>query len=168
MTGRTTPSVSWLAPLEAALEAGQILRVLEATPALLRRMARTKPPSWFRFRRKKGDWSRLDVLCHMIDTETVTAFRLRKMLAEDSPNISFFDQEKWVERLRDFRDRDPGRAVSGFFALRAGNAAILSALPPDRMKRTGIHPEIGRLTVLELAARLARHDVNHLRQIVDG
>jgi peptide deformylase len=36
------------------------------------------------------------------------------------------------------------------------------------MKRTGVHPESGRLTLEELAARMARHDINHLKQILAG
>ena len=104
----------------------------------------------------------------MLDTETVMTFRIRKMICEEDPNISFFDQEKWIAGLRTHRDRKPEKLVARFAALRGENVALLSSLREEQMKRTGVHPESGRMTLEELAARMARHDINHLKQILAG
>jgi len=157
---------SLISSLSESLDTWDFLGILRRTPILLRKIIDEFSPRRLSVSAKGENWSRRDILAHMLDTETVMSFRIRKMLCEEDPNISFFDQEKWVSGLRPFRGRDPAGLASRFAALRADNLAILSGLTEDQMRRTGVHPESGRLTLEELAVRMARHDVNHLKQIV--
>lgn len=168
MGRKTSPAPDRLSPLEEKIDSGDIVGALKRTPALLRRIVAGAPASWFAARAPKGSWSRPDVLSHLLDTETVMTFRIRKILCEKDPNVSFFDQDRWVDGLRAYRETDPVKTVSRFAALRAQNASLLAALSGDQMARTGVHPETGRLTLEDLAVRMARHDLNHLRQLIAG
>jgi hypothetical protein len=168
MTAGKTPVITGLASLEEMLEEGDLLGILRKSPALFRRAAAGASPKWLAARRPAGDWSRMDILAHMLDTETVMTFRIRKILCEEDPNLSFFDQEKWIAGLRPYREKDPGKLVARFASLRGENVALLSSVGEERMKRTGVHPEAGRLTLEGLAARMARHDINHLKQLLAG
>lgn len=166
--GKIKSSAAWIAPLEDKLDGGDIIGVLRKSPALFRKAASAASPKWLAARPEGDCWTRGDILAHMLDTETVMTFRIRKMICEEDPNISFFDQEKWIAGLRTYRDRKPEKVVARFAALRAENVALLSSLRDEQMKRTGVHPESGRMTLEELAARMARHDINHLKQILAG
>jgi hypothetical protein len=168
MADAKNAGTAWIASLEEKLDEGDILGVLRKCPALFRKAAAGASPKWLAGRPSGGDWSRKDILAHMLDTETVMAFRIRKMICEEDPNLSFFDQERWIGGLRPYREKNAGKLVARFAALRAENVALLSSLGEDQMKRTGVHPESGRLTLEELAVRMARHDVNHLKQILAG
>src|SRR5262245_587525 len=44
---------------------------------------------------KPGKWSILQVLQHLADTELVSGFRMRMILAHDSPDIQGYDQDAW-------------------------------------------------------------------------
>jgi hypothetical protein len=168
MAGVKNPFLSGLASLEEKLEGGDLLGVLRRSPALFRKAAADASPKWLAGRRPSGDWSRKDILAHMLDTETVMTFRIRKILCEEDPNLSYFDQEKWIAGLRPFREKDPRKLVARFASLRGENVALLSSVGDEQMKRTGVHPESGRLTLEGLAARMARHDINHLKQLLAG
>ena len=151
--------------MEARAKAGDILGALRASPPILRKAAALLPA---RGRKRPRGWSGFDVLCHLLDTEIVHSFRIRKVLSEERPQIAFFEQEKWVRALRPFRDADPARLAARFAALRADNVAILSAISPRQWLRGGVHPQAGPLTVADLALRMTRHDAAHLRQIGEG
>ena len=43
-----------------------------------------------------GKWSAAEIVCHLADCDLVFGFRLRQTLAEDSPTIQPFDQDKWA------------------------------------------------------------------------
>ncbi len=168
MSGDKNKGMAWITSLEEKLDEGDILGILRKSPSLLRKTVAGASPKWLAVRPSGGDWSRKDVLAHLLDTEAVMTFRIRKMICEEDPNLSFFDQEKWIAGLRPYREKDPGKLGARFAALRAENLALLSSLDEEQMKRTGVHPESGRLTLEELAARMARHDINHLKQILAG
>jgi hypothetical protein len=169
MAGVKNPFLSGLASLEEKLEEGDFLGILRRSPALFRKAAADASPKWLAARRPSGDvWSRKDIFAHLLDTETVMTFRIRKILCEEDPNLSYFDQEKWIAGLRPYREKDPRKLVARFASLRGENLALLSSVGDEQMKRTGVHPESGRLTLEELAARIARHDINHLKQLLAG
>jgi hypothetical protein len=157
-----------VASLEEKLEEGDIMGILRRSPALFRKASAAPQRPRPARRGSEEDWSIADLIAHMLDTETVMTFRIRKILCEDDPNLSFFDQEKWVAGLRPYREKDSRRIIARFASLRTENNALLSRLGEEQMKRTGVHPESGRLTLEELAARMARHDINHLKQILAG
>ncbi|MCL5885406.1 MAG: DinB family protein [Deltaproteobacteria bacterium] len=158
----------WVEPLARMLETGDFLGVARKSPPLFRKIASSGSRRWFGAVAGEEPWTRLDVLAHMTDTEAIMTVRIRKMLAEDDPAIPFFDQERWIEALRPFRGGDPKRIAARFAAMRAENIAVLASLAPAQMKRTGVHPERGRMTIADLLAGMARHDVGHLRQIIAG
>jgi len=151
--------------LEARAKAGDVVGALKGFPPLLR-VAAARLSS--RRRRERRKWDGFDVLCHLLDTELVHSFRIRKVLCEEVPDIAFYEQEQWVDGLRPFRGGNPARVAARCAALRADNVAVLSALAPRQWLRSGVHPEAGVLTVADLAARMARHDAAHLRQMVAG
>ena len=151
--------------LEAKAMAGDILGALRGSPPLLKKAAARLPA---RARKRARGWSGFDILCHLLDTELVHSFRIRKVLSEEVPEIAFFEQEMWARTLRPFRDGGPARAAARFAALRADNVAILSGISPRQWLRLGVHPVAGPLTIADLALRMARHDAAHLRQILAG
>lgn len=163
---RIVPAI--LRPLEKKLAAADFPGVLSSTPSVLARLVGRIPGRRGAGAPKRAGWTPPDILWHLADTEAVMSFRIRKILCEQDPDLSFFDQEKWADGLRPLRPASPARALAVFRALRKENVALLASAGPDRMRRTGVHPESGRMTLEELAARMARHDVNHLRQLLDG
>jgi hypothetical protein len=109
-----------------------------------------------------GKWSPADIVCHLADCELVFGFRLRQTLAEDSPTIQPFDQDKWAATY-------PGitaeLALATFIALRSWNLRLITTTLPAAANRPVTHPERGTMTFLTLVETMAGHDLNHLAQL---
>jgi hypothetical protein len=59
--------------------------------------------------------------------------------------------------------------VEQFAALRAANLAALGELVTDAdLDRRGLHPSLGEVTLRELLATWAVHDLDHIGQIYAG
>jgi hypothetical protein len=71
-----------------------------------------------------------------------------------------------------FRDAVRGRTIADLLAelasLRASNLAFLDslALGPEQLALRGRHPELGAVTLGQLLATWAVHDLNHVGQVV--
>jgi DinB superfamily len=115
-----------------------------------------KPP-------EPGEWSVLECIAHLADSELIASARYRWILAEDEPDIVGYDQDLWVTGLRQ-RDDDPETLVGAFAALRRWNLELWASRPASDRDRVGRHRERG-LESYGLTFRLAAgHDRIHLAQ----
>jgi hypothetical protein len=111
-----------------------------------------------------GKWGVRTIVCHLADTETVLAMRLRQIIAEDNPLLPVIDQDAWAERL-DYSKRKLSPALEGFRRTRAENYELLKDLPDEVFARTGQHSKRGTITLLELLRIFAEHAEKHVQQI---
>lgn len=115
------------------VQAGEVdlwRRLLEAAGASLR----TCPA--------EGEWSVIECLGHMVDSELVTSARYRWVLAEDDAPLQGYDQEAWNTRFDHVHD-DPALLLDLLSALRNANLALWNRATPADHARTGIHAERG-------------------------
>ena len=109
------------------------------------------------------EWSVIECIGHLVDSEIVTTGRVRWIVAEDEPAILGYDQDRWVDGLR-HRDDDPDDLIALFDALRTADLRLWAGSPAGIRERSGIHSERGRESY-ELIFRLAAgHDRFHLAQ----
>ena len=116
------------------------------------------------FQPAPGKWGVRIIVCHLADTETVLAMRLRQIIAEDNPLLPVIDQDAWAERL-DYNKRKLSPALEGFRRTRAENYELLKDLPEAVFARTGQHTKRGTITLLELLRIFAEHAEKHVQQI---
>jgi hypothetical protein len=109
-----------------------------------------------------GKWSPAEIVCHLADCELVFAFRLRQTLAEDSPTVQPFDQDKWAAS---YPGIPAGEALAAFSAFRSWNLRLIHAALPAAANRPLTHPERGTMTFLTIVETMAGHDLNHLGQL---
>lgn len=112
----------------------------------------------------EGKWSAAAVLQHLADAELVWGYRLRKVLAEDRPRITGFDQDLWAERLG-YTAADPGAALAMFSVLRSANLELLARASQADLDRVGLHDERGEESVRHMMRLYAGHDLVHRRQL---
>jgi hypothetical protein len=111
-----------------------------------------------------GKWSILEVVQHLADSELVTAYRIRMILAHDRPEIQGYDQDLWAERLN-YNAGDAGEAIALLRLLRGVNLRLLRSLAPADWGRAGFHAERGEESIQMIARLIAAHDLVHLQQI---
>lgn len=116
-----------------------------------------------RTRPEPREWSVLECIGHLVDSELTTAARVRWIVAEDQPDIVPYDQDLWVDRLRHAED-DPGDLISLFDALRSANLRLWNTRPPADRDRVGIHRERGPESYGLIVRLAAGHDRFHIAQ----
>jgi hypothetical protein len=112
----------------------------------------------------EGKWSVREIVAHLCDAEIATSFRVRRIIAEDNPQLDSWDQDKWVANL-DYAKRKPSQSLETFRRLRAENYELLKDQPEAVFSREGKHPEHGSLTLLQLIDMNAGHAEAHAQQI---
>jgi len=111
-----------------------------------------------------GKWSVRTIVAHLADAELVGATRFRRVIAEDNPPISAFDQEAWARNL-DYARRKPKQSLETFRRIRAENYDLLKDQPAAAFERTCVHSENGSMTLHKMLEGYAGHAESHARQL---
>ena len=115
--------------------------VQETEPELWRRLIESAG-AHLRTRPEPGEWSVLECLGHMTDSELVTSARYRWVLAEPEPALAGYDQGAWVARLNHSTE-DPAALLDYFGAMRRANVSLWRRTPAADRTRVGMHAERG-------------------------
>lgn len=139
--------------------------LLERTPRVVRALLEGLPDTWTGTRDTPDGWTPRDVVGHLISAELDDWIPRVEVILEHGTDRPFepFDRFAHVER-----DRDVSLAalIDRFAELRAHELRRLAELvdEPD-LDRRGRHPDLGEVTLRELIATWAVHDLDHVAQI---
>jgi len=142
------------------------ISLLEKTPRLLETMLGDLPGELLHWKPAPERWSISEVLAHLAALEQVYAERVLRMVAEDSPALARYDLEGAVAR-GEYSRGSAGVNLALFTRTRRSTLACLVGLPASAGARTGVHSELGNITLTELLNEWANHDLGHLRQIAE-
>lgn len=147
--------LSWLGADDPAV-------VQQETVARLREVVQAAGDR-LRLRPEPREWSVVECVGHLVDSELVASARMRWILAEDEPDIVGYDQDRWVDGLR-HRDDDPQDLIALFEALREANLRLWAATPQADRERFGRHRERGPESYGLMVRLAAGHDRFHIAQ----
>ncbi len=144
----------------------QTIALLARTPAALNALLRDLPETWTFRNEGENTWSALDVVGHLIHGERTDWMPRAKMVLQFGETKAFepFDR---LGHVRESQSKSLGQLLDEFARLRAENLDQLRALNlrQEDLKRRGRHPALGVVTLSELLAAWAVHDLTHLHQI---
>jgi hypothetical protein len=104
------------------------------------------------------------VIAHLADSELVGAFRLRMILAHDTPALAPYDQDLWATRLK-YEHADLEQSLERFSVLRRANLTLWATASSADLARVGVHGERGEESIERMRRLYAGHDLAHLRQL---
>ena len=110
-----------------------------------------------------GEWTARQVVHHLADSETMAYTRLRRLIADDEPEIQGYDEPVWARRLH--YDRPIPASVEVVRAVRAASLELLGVLTEDDWARTGRHSESGEYSVDRWLEIYAAHTHEHADQV---
>ncbi|MFN8581576.1 MAG: DinB family protein [Gemmatimonadaceae bacterium] len=113
---------------------------------------------------REGKWSVLQVVQHLIDSETVYGFRTRLIVASPGCTILGYDQDRWASDLH-YQQESLAQAIPELRALRGRNLRFVQRLSDAELDRVGMHNERGPESVRHLIRMLAGHDLLHRAQL---
>ena len=110
-----------------------------------------------------GKWSAREIVHHLADSEMTAAIRLRRLIAEENPVITGYDQDEFARRL--FYDRPIDSSLQALRFARETTADLLDRLQPADWMRAGTHSEHGPYGVEQWLKIYSGHAHNHAEQI---
>jgi hypothetical protein len=142
------------------------IALLERTPPALDALLRGLPEFWTGTNEGANTWSVTGVVAHLIHAEHENWMPRAKLILESGEAQPFpsFDREGHV---RHARGKSLPQLLDEFAAARARNLEDLRALKltPGDLEKCGRHPALGTVTLSQLLATWAAHDLTHLHQI---
>jgi hypothetical protein len=137
--------------------------LLEKTPAILEMLLRDVPTDILDWKPTADRWSISEVLGHLLLVEQLYGDRAKRIVVDNNPTLAKYEEPDQFQ-LR----KMPGRQyLEDFVALRQAHFFFWHGIPSAAGSRTGVHPEMGAVTLLQLLHELANHDLGHLRQIAE-
>jgi hypothetical protein len=141
------------------------LILLSTTPQSIDALLRPLPAPFADVNEAEGTWTIAQIVAHLIHcertdwmTRTLTILR-----AGDTETFSPLDREANFPAVSPLLPQ----LLTEFLELRATNLTHLRALnlTPQDLTRTGRHPAFGIVTLSQLLATWATHDLTHLHQL---
>jgi len=140
--------------------------LLSRTPAALDALLHGLPPELSRSNEGGDTWTAYDVVGHLAHGErTDWPARARMILtAGETQTFARFDR---LAQQRESQGKSLEDLLAEFVRLRADNLAEFRALnlTPEDLERRGRHPVFGVVTLSQLLAAWAAHDMTHLHQL---
>jgi hypothetical protein len=149
----------------------EISAILTRTPATLNALLRGLPDTWVlsnegHNKEGKDTWSAFDIVGHLIAGERTDWMPRVRIILENGEARAFDPFDRFAQ-ARESQGKSLEQLLDEFSRLRNENLAALRALnlQPQDFARRGRHPALGVVTVSELLATWALHDLTHLHQL---
>jgi DinB superfamily len=148
---------------------GETTDLLRRTPDLLRALLKGISEGWTDTADVPQDgWRPRDVVGHLITGELTNWIERTQRILEHGTSMPFDGFDRFAHEERD-TDATLDELVEHFARLRAENLARLEELASEvDLDRRGLHPTLGEVTLRELLATWAVHDLDHVSQIFAG
>jgi len=142
------------------------LALLERTPASLNALLRDLPESWTQTTEGDGTWTVYGVIGHLIHGERTDWIPRMQRILEHGEAKAFdpFDREA---QNRESVGKTLPQLLDEFAEIRVENVRKLRALNLQEadVEKKGTHLRLGTVTLGNLLATWAAHDLTHLHQI---
>ena len=142
------------------------IALLARTPAALDALLRDLPETWTSRNEGQNTWSAFDIVGHLIHGERTDWMPRAKMILQFGEAKPFepFDRSG---QERESQGKSLAQLLDEFSRLRSAGLGELRALNlrQEDLQRRGRHPALGVVTLSQLLATWAAHDLTHLHQI---
>jgi hypothetical protein len=145
--------------------------LLTRTPATLDALLRGMPDIWARTNEGRNNvgnetWTAFDIVGHLIVGERTDWIPRARIILEHGEARAFDPFDRFAQ-VKESQGRSLEQLLDEFADLRKGNLMALHSLnlQPQDLARRGTHPELGVVTLSELLATWAVHDLTHVHQL---
>jgi hypothetical protein len=144
----------------------QTIALLTRTPAALNALLRDLPDTWTSRNEGENTWSACDVVGHLIHGERTDWMPRARMILQAGESQTFQPFDRWGQ-MQESRGKPLEQLLDEFARLRSESLSELRGLNlrPEDLELRGRHPRLGVVTLSQLLATWAIHDLTHLHQI---
>ncbi|WP_299277225.1 DinB family protein [uncultured Psychroserpens sp.] len=144
----------------------EAINILERTPETVSSLLNGLPEPWIKSNEGENTWSPYDIIGHFIHGEKTDWMARAKIILSTSNTKTFEPYDRFAQQRED-QNRPISELLNTFKILRDQNLMTLKSLNlgVDELNKTGIHPELGVVTLQQLLSAWVVHDLAHLAQI---
>ena len=150
----------------AEFNLAEAVAILTRTPATLDALLRGLPDIWVHSNEGKDTWSAFDIVGHLIVGERTDWMPRVRMILERGEERPFDPFDRFAQ-AKESQGKAVEQRLGEFARLRRENLVVLQGLnlQPRDFTRRGKHPALGVVTLSELLATWAVHDLTHMHQL---
>jgi len=108
-----------------------------------------------------GTWSLQQIAIHLMDSDLIGSDRMKRIAAMDNPLLIGYDETAF-SLLPGLNDLDAMEACELFDKNRKMTATIFRSLGDVSFQRSGIHNEVGHVTLAQMIDKYIHHLDGHL------
>lgn len=140
--------------------------ILERTPDVLDAMLQGLSSEWTTKNEGKRTWSAYDIVGHLIHGEKTDWVPRMEIILSMKSNKTFEPFNRTAQ-FKESKGKSLTQLLRAFKRLRKENLRRLRSkqLTKKELAQKGIHPGFGEITLSQLLATWAVHDLNHIAQI---
>lgn len=143
------------------------LEILQRTPQTLSQLLGGLSDEWI-FNNEGGEtWSPFDVMGHLIHGDKTDWMHRADIILSDTTNKSFEPFDRFAQ-FEASKGKTLNELLKEFAEVRQVNINKLKAyrITDDDLKRTGMHPAFGEVSLAQLLSTWTVHDLDHIAQVV--
>jgi len=144
----------------------QTIALLARTPSTLNALLRDLPQTWTLCHEGPKTWSPFDIVGHLIHGERTDWMPRARMILQHGESRAFEPFDRLAQE-RESQGKSLRELLDEFARLRSENLDALRAmnLQAQDFDRCGRHPVLGVVTLSQLLATWAVHDMTHFHQL---
>lgn len=142
------------------------IAILERTPKVIETLLEGLSNEWIENNEGDESWSPYDVAGHLINGEKTDWIPRMQIILDDTADKHFLPFNRFAQ-FEASNGKTIQQLIEEFKTIRRKNIEILKAatINETTLRKTGIHPEFGEVTLRQLLATWVAHDLSHLSQI---
>lgn len=137
----------------------ELSQQLESFPAFIRNIPESKGTYTY----AEGKWTVKEILCHILDTERVMAYRALRFARNDMTALASFEQDEFVANGR-HNERTFESIIEEFQHLRKANIILFNTFNDVELTRKGMASD--RLVSVQALIYVIAGHLNHHRIIL--
>lgn len=147
-------------------ELNKSVEILQRTPKILRILLGNLPMDLTHQNEGGDSWSAFEILGHLIHGERTDWVPRVKILLGKNETKEFEPFDRFAH-LQSSKGKSLNELITQFEKLRLGNIEEVKDLriSINDLELTGIHPELGTVTLKQLFATWVVHDLSHIAQV---
>ena len=142
------------------------LALLDRAPRAFDTLLRGLPDAWTQSNEGDASWTPYDIVGHLIHCERANFMPRVERILHHGESLPFEPLDREAQKTE--KQRKPlAELLDEFKQLRAGNLDLVRQmnLQPKDLECRGMHPSLGPVTLSNLLATWAAHDMTHLHQL---
>ena len=142
------------------------VEILEQTPATVKSLLGNLSNDWT-LSKTTDNWSPFDVIGHFIHGEETDWIPRAEIILAQGKNLTFPPFDRFAQ-FEISKGKTLAELLQIFAELRQKSLETLKSwnLTREQLQLTGIHPELGEVSLEQLLSTWVVHDLTHIRQIV--